>query len=427
MSSARRVSAIAVSLLVAGAAAACSSSSSSSAPASSAPGTAAAAGASASGTTSGAPVTLMVIYVGNGPEANSPEDVAGAQAAALAINANGGINGHPVKIVACNDQFNPNVAAQCARTAAADHVAAVVGNKSTNGAVIDPILQQENIPSVGNNPIVALDNTSPISFPLISGAFFNYPGQAIEMIKNLDKKRIVVAEYNLAAVEPIGKVVQQAVTAAGGVNAGTVLLPQTATDMTSFAAQIVAMKADGVDCITSPQAALALLKAARQLGSQAVFSYIDGTMTPQMLQSAGTLADGMALAGYLPPVSATNIPGVAEFVSEMAAAAKAGIPNASGGNIDPVSENGWLSVYAVQAVAKSIQGPVTSTSVLAALKQAKNINLKGLVPDWSPGVAGPTGYAQITNPTVWLGVVKNSQTQLIQNTPLNVASVLGLG
>jgi ABC-type branched-subunit amino acid transport system substrate-binding protein len=425
MSSARRVSAIVVSLLVAGVATACSSSSSSSTSASSAT-TAAAAGASTGGTTSGSPVTLMVIDVENGPEANSPEDVAGAKAAALAINANGGINGHPVKIVSCNDQFNPNVAAQCARTAAADHVAAVVGNKSTNGAVINPILQQENIPSVGNNPIVALDNTSPISFPLISGAFFNYPGQAIEMIKNLDKKRIVVAEYNLAAVEPIGKVVQQAVTASGGVNAGTVLLPQTATDMTSFAAQIVAMKADGVDCITSPQAALALLKAARQLGSQAVFSYIDGTMTPQMLQSAGTLADGMALAGYLPPVSATNIPGVAEFVSEMGAAAKAGIPNASAENVDPVSENGWLSVYAVQAVAKSIQGPVTNTSLLNALKKATNINVKGIVPDWSPGLPGPTGYPQITNPTVWLGVVKNSQTTLIQNTPLNVASVLGL-
>jgi ABC-type branched-subunit amino acid transport system substrate-binding protein len=232
-----------------------------------------------------------------------------------------------------------------------------------------------------------------------------------------DKVVRMSSARRVAAVEPIGKVVQQAVTAAGGINAGTVLLPQTAADMTSFAAQIVSMKADGVDCITSPQAALALLKAARQLGSQAVFSYIDRTMTPQMLDSAGTMADGMALAGYLPPVSATNIPRVAEFVSEMAAAAKAGIPNASGGNVDPVSEGGWLPVYAVQAAAKSIQGPVTNTSLLNALKKAQNINVKGIVPDWSPGKPRPTGYPQITNPTVWLGVVQNSETQLIQNTP----------
>jgi branched-chain amino acid transport system substrate-binding protein len=417
MSNARRISLILAVLLAASTVAACSSGAK--APSSGNSPSAAAA-------VSGSPITLMVIDVENGPEANSPEDVAGAKAAAMAINASGGINGHPVKIISCNDQFNPNVAAQCARSAQTDKVAAVVGNKSTNGTVIDPILQQEKIPSVGDQPIAPLDNTSPITFPLVSGDFFDVPGQAVEMVKDLHKQRIVVAEYNLASVEPIGKVVQQAVSAVGGVNAGTILLPATATDMTSFAAQIVNLKAQGVDCITSPQSALALLKAARQLGSQAVFSYVDGTMSPQMLQSAGSLADGMALVGYLPPVTATDLPGVAQFVQQMAAASKAGVANASGANVDTIAENAWLSIYAVQAVARSVKGPVTNLSLLTALQHAKGINLKGLVTDWSPSVPGPAGYPRIFNPSVWLDVVQNSQSVLVQKTPLNVATVLGL-
>src|SRR3984957_18683229 len=152
MSGARRISALAVILLAAGAATACSSSGNSSGTSSPSVSPAAATSAATGSTATGSAIQLMVLNTENGPEANSPEDVAGAQAAAMAINASGGINGHQVKIISCNDQFNPNVAAQCGRTAATDHVVAVVGNKSTNGTVIDPILQQEKIPSVGDQP-----------------------------------------------------------------------------------------------------------------------------------------------------------------------------------------------------------------------------------------------------------------------------------
>jgi ABC-type branched-subunit amino acid transport system substrate-binding protein len=427
MSGARRISALAVVLLAAGVATACSSSGNSSGTSSPSATPAAATSAATGSTATGSAITLMVLDTENGPEANSPEDVAGAQAAAIAINASGGINGHEVKIISCNDQFNPNVAAQCGRTAAADHVVATIGSQSTEGASVDPVLQSENIPQVGNLPISPIDNTNSMSFPLVSGAFFNYPGQAIEMIKYLHLKRIVIAEYNLAPVEAIGTVVKQAITAAGGVDAGTVLMPTAATDMTSFAAQIVDDHAQGVDVISSPQACLALLKAARQLGSQATFSNIDGVVSHQELESAGSLADGMAIVGYLPPVSASNlIPGVANYVKQMAAASAAGVPNASGLNLDPVSEQGWLSVYAVQAVAKSITGPITNLTLLSALRQAKGLNIAGIVTNWSPSIPGPTGFSRIFNTSVWMTTVKNSTPVLLQNAPINVASIIGL-
>jgi hypothetical protein len=126
------------------------------------------------------------------------------------------------------------------------------------------------------------------------------------------------------------------------------------------------------------------------------------------------------------PVSATNLPGIAEFIKEMAAAAAAGVPNATSLNVDPNAELGWLSVYAVQAVAKTMTGPITNTTLLAALNSATGINVKGLVTDWSPATPGPKGFPRIFVPTVWLSQVKNGQSVLVANQPLNMAQILGL-
>jgi len=103
MSGARRISALAVVLLAAGVATACSSSGNSSGTSSPSATPAAATSAATGSTATGSAITLMVLNTENGPEANSPEDVAGAQAAAIAINASGGIDGHQVVLTVSDD------------------------------------------------------------------------------------------------------------------------------------------------------------------------------------------------------------------------------------------------------------------------------------------------------------------------------------
>src|SRR5271169_631849 len=67
--------------------------------------------------TSGTPVKVMVIAPTQNQVANYPDFPAAATVAAKLINSTGGIgaNHRPVQVTYCNDMFNPNNAATCAR------------------------------------------------------------------------------------------------------------------------------------------------------------------------------------------------------------------------------------------------------------------------------------------------------------------------
>ena len=54
-------------------------------------------------------------------------------------------------LIVCNDQNNPNTAAQCAREAIKDKVAALVGGLEDYDRLIEPLLVQTGIPWVGTD------------------------------------------------------------------------------------------------------------------------------------------------------------------------------------------------------------------------------------------------------------------------------------
>src|SRR5204863_2229965 len=101
----------------------------------------------------GTPIKLMQIATLTGPSNNVPEDAAAGKAAVKAVNAAGGVNGHPLELSVCDDKFDPNGAAECARQAVSQKVAAVVSLNSGFGDKVITILDAAGIPSVGDNLI----------------------------------------------------------------------------------------------------------------------------------------------------------------------------------------------------------------------------------------------------------------------------------
>ena len=70
----------------------------------------------------GDPIKLMTVTTLN---ANGPtyENIKiAAEIAADHINSNGGINGRPLEVIVCDEQFDPAIAATCARDAVEDRV-----------------------------------------------------------------------------------------------------------------------------------------------------------------------------------------------------------------------------------------------------------------------------------------------------------------
>src|SRR5439155_12073877 len=69
----------------------------------------------------------------------------------------------------CNDKNDANQAEQCARQAVSEGVAALVGGFTLYGNRIWPVIEQSNIPSIGDPVIAPQDYTSPLSFPVTPG------------------------------------------------------------------------------------------------------------------------------------------------------------------------------------------------------------------------------------------------------------------
>jgi hypothetical protein len=61
---------------------------------------------------------------------------------------------------------------------------------------------------------------------------------------------------------------------------------------------------------------------------------------------------------------------------------------------------------------------------MTALKTAKNVNLDGVIPAWTPNAPGPKGFARAGNPDYYFGSYKNGKPYLLTPKPVNITEVL---
>ena len=89
-----------------------------------------------------------------------------ANAYAKYINARGGIAGRPPEVTVCDEQFDPAVAATCARQAVEEGMVSVVGSFTFFAESIVPVIAESNITWFGECcPIAPTEFTDPHSFP----------------------------------------------------------------------------------------------------------------------------------------------------------------------------------------------------------------------------------------------------------------------
>jgi hypothetical protein len=85
----------------------------------------------------------------------------------------------------------------------------------------------------------------------------------------------------------------------------------------------------------------------------------------------------------------------------------------------------WLAVEAVSKVAPK-SGTLTASTLTAALNTAKNVNLMGVIPPWTPSKQGAAPFTRINNPNVYIENIKDGQLVLAQSAELNVRASLGI-
>jgi ABC-type branched-subunit amino acid transport system substrate-binding protein len=345
----------------------------------------------------------------------------GTTAAVDAINAGGGIDGHQVALSFCDTTNDPNVAAQCARTAVADpSVLAVTSNSTSYSANVDAVLVQAGLPLIGGIPFSPGDFTSKIAFNTSPGAL-GTPAEGIMIIKQLKGSKIGVPYVDVPAGAGIKPLMQAIAGPHGGTVVGNVPISINAADVTTQAAAVQAAKPDGiVDALLTPQM-VSFIKAYRQQGGTTPFVVGTNELGSNTIkqQLAGADQDIYA-AGWFNYQSS----GYKRYRADMAKYQ----PSA----LDPTNDltaDAWLNVEMfAMAAAKTLKAspntPLSRAGLLKTMNTWTDFNLGGMTPvlDFSkPQTALGGGFSRIVDPYYYPVHYENGQFVSIDNNkPVNL-------
>jgi branched-chain amino acid transport system substrate-binding protein len=365
-------------------------------------------GGTSGGSVDADPGSSAITIGGTGPIASSvlsqPERLAAEQAAISAINADGGINGHQLKLDWCDTQNTANGEFTCMRQLVSDKVAAIVDP----GLIVDQsgrglkFATAEGIPIIGGQGLTPVEFSTPGSFPMSSGIPGWSYGQVVSLIK-AGSKKIALWGTNESGSQYILSFTEQAMKLAGLKPVRYVQTdPNADPTFAEGAAEVMAGGVDGVIYDSSPTYGDKAIQALRAAGYKGPIASITGVYTPQMIGALGATADNLYLTSQMALSTDTSNPGVSAFLAAM----KKDQPSAE---TDETAMTAWSAVQLFAAVAKTIKGDVTSSSVMAATNNLSSpVDLQTAGPYKVKGTSSPIGgYPRIYNPTVVIGVVKN--------------------
>jgi branched-chain amino acid transport system substrate-binding protein len=354
----------------------------------------------------GAPIKIAVVGdLTAGGRPGSPEVAAAARARVAAINAAGGIKGRPVELIECDAKSDPNAARACGRKVVSDGAVAVVGVLTAGDATLFPSLEQAGVAAIGTVPTSPASGTSKVSFcfnPGVAGDFFG----AVPSLKAVGAKKVsMIYPANIGAASDLMKAsfsqgVKQTGLATGvlaGFNAGD----------TQFDAQVSKATSSGVDGVFafSPDASLGtLIQGVLQHDPGIKVTTLTVSLTSDVLKALGPAADGVAAVGLTQPATATDLPGIKQFMTDMDKHAK-------DSQRDDRAVNSWASVLVFEKVAATLPH-ITRGSVLKAMSQIKDLETGGIYPPLSASARGTAGIPSLAcalNTSVVFTTVKDGK------------------
>jgi hypothetical protein len=360
--------AIALVLIVSACGNSSSGSQSSSGTSSSAATASSSSGAASSATKS--PVTVLATAPVNSPAVSLPQWNDAAQIYAKQTNAAGGWDGHPVKIVACDNQLSPTVTVSCARQAGTDGAVAEIGFVLGTSAMMQ-VLQSEHVPWIPGIAGTPIELQSPSSYPTNISAVYQASGEVALAIKDKCASVALFVPSTLTSYAPIQK--QQ--LAVNGIPSSAVIVPVTATDVSSYLAQT-----SGKACLlltgVSSQIIAQLGVALPQLGSKFKHVIADPSLTTALASKAPSAWSGTQIASGETDINAPAWSTYRQGISKYATLSQTKFPYSE-------AQANYAGLTLLGNVVRSIAAkgePLTGASVEAALNSNTTWSANGMVP-----------------------------------------------
>jgi branched-chain amino acid transport system substrate-binding protein len=339
---------------------------------------------------SGKPFVIGTIgsYAGDTNNALGPKIV---DAWEKMVNASGGINGSPVTVKVIDDAADASKALQGVQTLVKqDHIMALAGELSNLDSVFQKYMERSGVPVVGGNPFDPPATSSPDWFP--SGG--NLPAATYGM--SLQAKHDGNTKFGVpyCAEAPVCAQLVAPFNATVHLNGGTVVFKtKVAASQPSLTAPCLEGKSSGADAMFITLSAAVLNRMVTECARQGFkpAEYNIGAAAGALTQ-ANPDAVGMTFTHYNVPLSATNVPGVAQF---LAALNKYEPGITASPNFTPNDMLIWAGLQLFQAAATA--GKLTPASTPADVKDGlyklKNETLDGIAPPLNYVRGKPTNIA----------------------------------
>ena len=376
--------------------------------------------ASSGGSVGSGTIDISMIVPTGTSLSNFPQVVAGARAAIRAVNAAGGINGKLLALDYCNEDNDINDAAECTRNAVASSDIATVGLYSNYA-------DQAILPALGDLPDLAPEAISPAEVSCATC----YPIDATP-VATLGAEGPLGAMNGITSAAMVSYDIPASQTAVAQLTPGftashitikdDIAVPTTTSDWAPIAQRFKDSGAQAFIPVLPEQQTIAFLQALQQAGSTPRILATDGQIQVGDLATLGSYANGALVVSAFPPASAADtIPGVQQWLTELKAEQNAGDSAAAASMADGNSMRAWLAVHIIAEVAKTIHGTVDRASFTAALKSAHDINLLGILPNWTPSAPGTvSSLSHLNNPYVYFTKVENGAYELAYPKPWSV-------
>ncbi len=365
----------------------------------------------------GEPIKLMTVTTLNAAGPTYQNIANTAKAYESYVNARGGIGGRPIEVIVCDEQFDPAVAATCARQAVEENVVAVVGSFTFFAESIVPVIEKSSISWFGPCcPITPSELTSKYSFPIGNQPMYAVGAiqHAIEVDK-CEKLNAVIIDGGQVFIPPM----ENAMKAYGKKFGEIVIISGVAQDYSAEVAKATA----GVDCVAtviSETPYITWNTAWTQSGTTARQYGPQGNLNEVSAKGNEESTDGDVIAGMYPDIST-------DAWSEFRLALdEAGLDTTT---VDYNSLGGmgtWAAYVGFKMIAETISGEINATSFFEAASNTSSLDLGGMVPvldftkEWTDGLAG---YNRLFNRNVIFSVLEKGKVKPLTTEFVDVSNL----
>ena len=373
---------------------------------------------------SGPVVKIGMIQPLSGPLAASPGAKDALVASIDAFNKRGGAGTVHARLEAdvCDSKGDANGEVACARQLVSDGVVATLNDLTFNNpAGVVAIFEGAGIPRFGIGGTDLSEFTSKVSYPISAGVIATYLGVAVGF-KQDHHTKVCLARTDASTGASFKGFIDPSFNAIGDKIICDVAVATGATDYAPYIAQVqreepTAFLISHTDAVTTQ-----LIAAMAQLNAKIPLGGNPGSFQASTLKKYKSITKGTVMSDSFPypnSVNEKNFPGLKKYFADMNASHKSTL-NAK--NIKPQYFASWIATLAFVNVTKGLS-TFTPATVLQALKTAKNVDLLGLTPAWTPSTPGFSVFKSSSNHFVYVSRF-NGKDVVTNKTPIDVTQYI---